>query len=291
MNIRKTLLILISFLFNQNSYSQHCPWDYTSIVVVKPISNCDGKIIEDLKIVLLDTINIPITITKDTLMFWQNLKEISGSQFTIDTHFIGAQVPDFWFANQNYIFLTHTNNEGPIRAIILNSGLDSSKTKFENKIIEISKDYFFPLCTNLSTWKHKEDRSFIKEYKPYQVRLKELNEYQIKTDMLVYSKSDTITMKNILKQDLAIKTTGACKSKPNIEIQKYVDNIWVDYFKNDIILQCGLPTMIFPKKSKINLPVHNLYKMTKLNFDNREYRIVLNSIDGKKIYSNSFHLE
>ncbi|MGJ8685584.1 MAG: hypothetical protein ACSHWW_13215 [Nonlabens sp.] len=289
--MKKILNLILLLLIANLSQAQHCNWDYEEITVIKLISNSDDKSLIDVNITVVDSLNQPIVNSGEPLMFWQNLRNKKDSLTGINLYYEGGiNRPYYWFANDNFVYVSHREDKKPVRIKITQRKANSEKRHIENTIIEIPTWYTQPLCTNSSNWLSDESPAFIKGYKPYIIRIKDSPKNKLQTNKTSYSESDTIVLKNITNQMMELKTTGGMNPYPNVMIQKYQNNGWINHYKNEQMLQAGLSFMYLFENTKININLKSLYQGLN-SLDDGKFRIVLTTTDYKHIYSNPFLIE
>ncbi len=160
--MNKTFYIFILFLgLFTTAKSQHCGWDYCYIIVLDVRDSLTNKIINDLDIMLTDSIGKPYTSkwnldnhketsiykSTDTLKFGQN----NGNNYP--KH--GADnIP---FGVNNYMLLVYYNNYPEFNK----NGADKifikdSKNRYDDISITFDKNKITGMCTNNPIWHHKK---------------------------------------------------------------------------------------------------------------------------------------
>ncbi len=114
----KTLLQLLVFLFlGQIVQAQHCEYDYSALIGIRPLSQ-QNQIIDGLKITIVDSNGKPKIVTKslfnkkdkyigyiyDTATFWRNPKPNK----ILDHHQRDIEKRHFMQAKSEYIIVTNS---------------------------------------------------------------------------------------------------------------------------------------------------------------------------------------
>jgi len=167
------LLIVLPFL---QLFSQHCPWDFSVILVVEVKSHSDSASIRNLEVTLIDSLGNDVMIElwdgeqwiSSVSTLWENPSKTTYH----DVNPVNPKKFRFWFAEDNYVLFC---NDGIVKDSykikILDVDGKQNQGKFKPTVVEIRKEDFYPLCTNYSKWDFGEKRAFIKDYKPVKIIL------------------------------------------------------------------------------------------------------------------------
>lgn len=159
------------FLVNGSVNAQHCPYDGTFIMIVEITSENDSLVIPNLEVTFLDSLgNKVVDWTSDTLKLWQNPKETSHSGTIDNENPMNPWSIRFWFATDNYVFVTGRKLPG-IQLKIEDIDGDENGGHFQTKIINLAQNNLYNLCTNFSDWDQGDEYGFVKDYKPIKVKL------------------------------------------------------------------------------------------------------------------------
>ncbi len=178
--MKRIILVIIIFFGGVSVVkAQHCPFDGALILVSEIYSDTDSIVIPNLQVTLLDTLENVVLEQKmkdevwktDTLKFWQNPKESKHSGIIDNIRPENPWTLHFWFAADNYVFIT--GNKLRISKIKIED-IDGNENggDFQTQIINLTKNDFYPLCTGISQWDLGEKYGFVKDYKPIRVELK-----------------------------------------------------------------------------------------------------------------------
>jgi hypothetical protein len=111
MRRQSLLFALLPTLLN----AQHCPYDFASIIVVRPHLEGDTQVVRGLRITLLDSTNLPVTIGGDAWHLFRPNTDIKACERYQHSFARGHDVC-FPFANENYV-------------LVLPRSMDTSKMK------------------------------------------------------------------------------------------------------------------------------------------------------------------
>lgn len=158
------------------SVAQHCPFDFSWIIVVEA-RDTTGQTIPDLRITLLDSLQQPVKYSRwtgrnwieDTLRFWLNPPKTTGNRRIDNENPMEPEHIRFWFARDNYVVVTGLYHK--IRRYILVE--DTVNGRYAPAIIPITPEYCYPLCGSYSHWDLGEKYGFVKNYKPLHITLEQ----------------------------------------------------------------------------------------------------------------------
>lgn len=168
------LLIAITVTTLPALKGQHCGWDNAYVIIVDVRDSATGQIIDDLEILLADSVGKPYRSEFNL----QNFKELSFSQNT-DTLRFGQNLKKetqefskingpFPFGIGYYMLLVYYNNYPDFNKsgndLILIRDKDGVKNlgSFESKNVKIGKENIVHLCTGESIWHHEESVNKVK---------------------------------------------------------------------------------------------------------------------------------
>ena len=165
MNISKRILIVLSFcLFIIKAEAQHCPYDFSSMIVVSFYEENGNTLIENLKISLVDSLGNTIldNFSNKEIVFSQN-KELLFEDY--------KSLP----FDINYFYIC--GNSFPIQeySLKIEEIADSPKYEITENIIKLYPNDKFHLCKNF-WFKHNFPSSNRRIYKPIEVILKRKTE-------------------------------------------------------------------------------------------------------------------
>ncbi|MBL7964664.1 MAG: hypothetical protein JNM31_12575 [Flavobacteriales bacterium] len=95
--------------------AQHCVYDFASIIVVRPHLDGDTQVVKDLRITLLDSTNLPVTIGGEAWHLFRPNTDLKACQ-RYQHGFTRGYAMCFPFAKDNYV-------------LVLPRGMDTSKMK------------------------------------------------------------------------------------------------------------------------------------------------------------------
>ncbi|HET6992302.1 MAG TPA: hypothetical protein VFJ43_13295 [Bacteroidia bacterium] len=167
-------------LFGKQVAAQHCPYDYSNIIVLNIRADSASGIIPGLKITFLDSADIPVMgykfiggkWTADTLKFWQNAAKTTMNHYVDNENPLEPEKIRYWFANDNYVLVVgneYHNQKCKIRI----EDIDGEKNggSFRTTIVPVSSADIYPLCTEFSLWDLGEGYGFVKGYAPKKIFL------------------------------------------------------------------------------------------------------------------------
>lgn len=179
--MRYILLFLVASFFLNKSVAQHCPFDFSRIMVVKVTSEEDTLLVPNLKITLLDSLNNTITLPgnlywadwadwdSDTLQLWQN-PPITTHSDRRNLHHWRIHFP---FAQDNYVLVAWKLPGTQLKIEDIDG--DKNGGYFQTVVIPVDSDHLYPLCSSLSRWQdgwlNGEDHGFVEDYQPIEVKL------------------------------------------------------------------------------------------------------------------------
>lgn len=172
--MKKLLGSLFIFFISFSLSAQHCPWCGAMVVVVDISAEHIQGTIPNLHVELLkangDTITNSVWNGKEWVdenaVFWQNAKETTD----FDIWHTNPRKFHFWFAEDHYLLYCNYKMQKDDRIIRI-TDTDGAKNggEFRTIEIEISKEDFYPLCTNFSNWNEGPDSGFVPGYRPVKV--------------------------------------------------------------------------------------------------------------------------
>lgn len=109
------LVLLLSALLPTLLNAQHCPYDFASLIVVRPHLEGDTQVVKGLRITLLDSTNLPVTIGGEAWHLFRPNTDIKACERYQHSLARGHDVC-FPFANDNYV-------------LVLPRSMDTSKMK------------------------------------------------------------------------------------------------------------------------------------------------------------------
>jgi hypothetical protein len=108
-------LSLVFALLPTLLFAQHCPYDFASIIVVRPHLEGDTQVVRGLRITLLDSTNLPVTIGGDAWHLFRPNTDLKACE-RYQSGFARGHDVCFPFANENYV-------------LVLPRSMDTSKMK------------------------------------------------------------------------------------------------------------------------------------------------------------------
>ncbi len=162
MRISKRILLLLSVcLFFIKTEAQHCPYDFSSMIVINIYEENENTFIQNLKISLVDSLGNPLLYGNKEIVFSQN-KEILFDEYRTLPFDI------------NYFYICW--NKFPIQEYYLKIEeiADSPKYEITENTIKLYPNDKFHLCKNF-WFKHNFPLSNGRIYKPIEVILKKKN--------------------------------------------------------------------------------------------------------------------
>jgi hypothetical protein len=156
--------------------AQHCPWDYSKIIVLR-VTGTSNEIIPNLKITVLEASGAPVfvanyignTWVQDTLRMYKNPDKTTHKGYIDNENPLKEGSIRFWFANDNYIAVSHFGNE--IKLKIEDTDGQKNGGKFADTIVALNSKDIYPLCNHFSDWDLGPEHGFVKGYEPNQVKL------------------------------------------------------------------------------------------------------------------------
>ncbi len=173
----KTLLQLLVFLFlGQIVQAQHCEYDYSALIGIRPLSQ-QNQIIDGLKITIVDSNGKPKIVTKslfdkkdkyigyiyDTATFWRNPKPNK----ILDHHQRDIEKRHFMQAQSDYIIVTNSKGNSEKGRYIKIEDIDGPLNggTFKTQIVLIEEHHIQNLCG------YPNNHNFIEEYNPFLIFL------------------------------------------------------------------------------------------------------------------------
>lgn len=180
MNPLKSLYLLTFILLANFTFSQHCQYDNTALVGVIPISPVDGKIVNGLKMNVLDDEKKPLIRNKDiyrgndhylrseedTVEFWRNPKPSRDTEHRNrnrrSRHYIHAK--------NHYICLLGSQGSRENHYFIQIEDIDGAKNggDFATQIVPINEENYQGLCNYGAAWGLDYDTT---DYQPIKILL------------------------------------------------------------------------------------------------------------------------
>lgn len=169
------LIFVIALLINTGLFAQHCGYDHSALIGIRPI-HADCQIINGLRITLIDIQGKPIIVSKsiykrdkyvssykDTAEFWRNPIPTKKDHMSIreeeKRHFIQA--------GQDYIIITGSHGRSEKGRYVKIEDIDGEANGgfFNTKIISVKPEHIQALCG------YPDERQFIQDYKPLIISL------------------------------------------------------------------------------------------------------------------------
>ena len=100
--MRSSILCLL--LLPLGLFAQHCPYDFASIIVVRPHLEGDTQVVKGLRITLLDSTNLPVTIGGDAWHLFRPNTDLKACE-RYQSGFARGHDVCFPFANDNYVLV------------------------------------------------------------------------------------------------------------------------------------------------------------------------------------------
>jgi len=150
-----SFIVLLCFVWF-TGHSQHCGWDFASIIVLKVNSGDSTSTISDLNISLIDSTEncIDTRYWSDTCRYFkQNTPTDDKNEVRAHTAWYNER-PSFWFADDYYVLVfsyTRLRDYTPIRVRIEDKDGEKNQGQFQSTIIDIENAKLIGLCTN-SSW-------------------------------------------------------------------------------------------------------------------------------------------
>ena len=162
--VKYFLSFLFTILLCAKSIAQHCPYDYSAIIIVRATFDTSNMLIKDLKMTLLDsTGKIYKNWNQDTLFFWQNPDHTTQRGYIDNNHPMEREKIRFWFAENNYVLVC--NREVVDEKIkIEDADGPQNSGEFLTQVVAIKPEEVFPLCTGLSHWNWGREGDFKYEH-------------------------------------------------------------------------------------------------------------------------------
>jgi hypothetical protein len=171
-------IFLFFILFVFRVQAQHCAFDLAYIIVVHVQSAEDSSLIEGLKITIADSSGRSVVshhpaehhCLDDTLRFWENPVKTTHCPTINDQHPMEPWTIRFWFAKNNYVYVTGPTPPGAFIKIEDPDG-NAHGGSFETMTTALSKTELYPLCSLYSQWRNGAAYGFVEDYKAICVRL------------------------------------------------------------------------------------------------------------------------
>jgi len=133
--------------------AQHCGYDLTSVIVVRPHAAGDSTVIDGLRITLLDSNNVPVVhYDKAWHLFHRNveqrLRPRKRGYFDVPAYFPFAQdkyilvVPNGFRTAKMKVLVQDERDNGP-----LNKRRDRWPVRFKQKVVPLTAFDSYPLCS------------------------------------------------------------------------------------------------------------------------------------------------
>ncbi len=169
-------LLLVLFLFSYySSIAQHCGYDHTALIGVRPLDQ-NNQLIKGLRIIMLNENGTPLLVSKeifknsqyinsyiDTAEFWQNPSPTTTDHLKIREEY----KRHFMQAGQDYILLTVNKGREEKGRYIIIEDIDGEANggKFNNKIVNVKPEHIQGLCG------YPDEKQFISGYLPLLIKL------------------------------------------------------------------------------------------------------------------------
>lgn len=99
---------ILLFLLNAQLNAQHCVYDFASIIVVRPHLEGDTQVVKGLRITLLDSTNLPVTIGGEAWHLFRPNTDLKACE-RYQHNFARGHDVCFPFANDNYVLVLPRN--------------------------------------------------------------------------------------------------------------------------------------------------------------------------------------
>lgn len=139
-------LFPLALLFTLPTVAQHCGFDFASIIMVRPHAEGDTALIEGLRIVLLDTDNLPATATGTPYyLFQRNTDKPDQWIHPVTWRRNGKRV--FPFAGDSYILVVpnHFHMEN-YRILVLDERPGNDGPRYRQQLLHLHPSQCRPLC-------------------------------------------------------------------------------------------------------------------------------------------------
>ena len=172
--------LLLFFFLPLLAFTQHCPYDYESVIVLDIRCDNSKATIEGLKITLQNAAgNIIMTSvyngkewTTDTSFFWLNTDTTTYTGIIDNEHAWRPWRTHFWFAKDNYVLVCpRTSSYKGWKMRIEDVDGKSNCGRFQSATVAVTNEFVYPLCSAFSFWDMGEKYGFVKDYKPKRVEL------------------------------------------------------------------------------------------------------------------------
>ena len=155
--------------------AQHCPYDYSAIIVLHITDSTSDEVIKNLKVTLLDYNKKPLLqdiwtgkeYRSDSIRFLPNPERTTATGYIDNENPFQTTKTRFWFAKDNYLWVC--DRSYPIeKCFIKIEDLDSNRTggRYATAYFQMSGRQVYPLCTHFSHWDLGEQYGFIQSYEP-----------------------------------------------------------------------------------------------------------------------------
>ena len=172
--------ILIAFLLLSTGVkSQHCPFDFTAIIVVSVHKKDSTKNIPNIKITLVDSLGKPLTETiykngqpiLDTIKFWQNQDKTTFTDYIDNLNPVDFTKFNFPFAKDNYVFVCGYNFPVNNYKIKIEEIDGRTKRKYVPlfSIVPLNKQNIYSLCGTYNDLEYSSLPNGTPRYKPVEV--------------------------------------------------------------------------------------------------------------------------
>lgn len=159
---------ILLFLLNAQLNAQHCGYDFAAIIVVRPHLQGDTQVVKGLRITLLDSTNLPVTIGGEAWHLFRPNTDLKACE-RYQSGFARGHEVCFPFANDNYVLvLPRSMDTSKMKVLVQDDRLpvhvDHHKRNwihpFRMQVVPLTPFDSYPLCGTYSdeTYPPMEDR-------------------------------------------------------------------------------------------------------------------------------------
>ncbi|MBK7946262.1 MAG: hypothetical protein IPJ85_13580 [Flavobacteriales bacterium] len=137
--------------------AQHCGYDFSSLIAVRPHANGDTTMVEGLRVTLLDSNNVPVTIAGRPIAPFVRNTDRTAWEVPDVRHRPGPQAKYlFPFAEDNYILVVPNNfHTAKMKVLVqderdagpLNKRRDQWPVRYKQVVVPLSAFDSYPLCS------------------------------------------------------------------------------------------------------------------------------------------------
>ncbi|MFN3446508.1 MAG: hypothetical protein ACK44D_12270, partial [Bacteroidia bacterium] len=169
------IILFIILLNGITASAQHCGYDHTALIGVRPLDQ-NNQLVKGIRIIMLNEKGTPLMVNKhvyknnryissyeDTAEFWQNPSPTKTDHLKIREE----HKRHFMQAGQDYILLTANKGSAEKGRYIIIEDIDGDANggKFNTKIVYVKPEHIQGLCG------YPDDKQFIADYLPLLIKL------------------------------------------------------------------------------------------------------------------------